>query len=140
NRRIKYVNTYMPWASNGSTSPHMLPGSGYTNLLQQGYTPVITWEPMFNGYAPLDPVQPSYSKILAGNYDQYLDDFGDALKKYSDTIIVRPMHEFDGDWYPWCISQNQQNPQLFIQTWKYIVDRVRNRGASKLKWMWCPNN
>ena len=140
NKRLRYVNSYMQWASNGSTQPHMLPGQGYQTLLTNGYRPIITWEPSFSGHGILDPAQPSLDEIIAGNYDTYIDDFADKLKGYNDTIIVRLMHEFDGDWYPWCIANNQQDPQKFVQAWKRIVDRVRNKGAGKVQWMWCPNN
>jgi beta-mannanase len=139
-KRLRYVNTYMQWATNGGTQPHMLPGQGYQTLLDNGYRPIITWEPSFSGLSISDPAQPSLSDIIAGTYDSYIDDFGDKLKTYDDTIIVRLMHEFDGDWYPWCVANNQQDPQLFISAWQHIVDRVRNRGAGKVKWMWCPNN
>lgn len=140
NKKIKYVNTFFQWATNGTTVPHNLPGSGIQTLLNNGYTPIITWEPMFLGYAPLDPVQPKLDNITNGNYDTYVDAFADQVKTFSDTIIIRLMHEFDGDWYPWCISKNSNDPNKFINAYRHIVDRFRNRGATKVKWMWCCNS
>ena len=139
-RKIRYVNTYMQWATNGGTTPHMLPGTGYQNLIDKGYTPIITWEPMFSGHPLTDAVQPDLDEIAGGSFDTYIDAFADKLKAYTDTIIVRLMHEFDGDWYPWCIANNGGDPQKFITAYRHIVDRVKTKGASKVKWMWCPNN
>jgi hypothetical protein len=139
-RKLKYVNTYLQWGADGTANAGALPGNGYQILIDSGYTPILTWEPMFKGFAPLDPVQPRLSNIINGDYDTYIDNFADKLKQYSDTIIIRLMHEFDGDWYPWCVSQNNQDPTKFIAAYRRIVDRVKAKGASKVKWMWCPNN
>ena len=139
-KKIRYVNTYLQWATNGGTTAHALPGAGYQTLLNDGFRPVITWEPMFSGFSMTDPAQPNLTEISNGNYDAYLDAFGDKLKSYNDTIIVRLMHEFDGDWYPWCVATNQNDPQKFVNAFRHIVDRVRARGADKVLWMWCPNS
>jgi beta-mannanase len=139
-KRLEYVNTFLQWAYDGSTNATALPGNSIQQLINSGYKPIITWEPMFLGYDPLDPAQPNLQKIINGNYNSYIDAFADKLMTYSDTVIVRLMHEFDGDWYPWSVSQNGQDPSLFISAYKKIVDRVRARGAHKVKWLWCPNS
>jgi hypothetical protein len=140
NRKLKYVNTYMQWATNGSTAPHALPGAGYQTLISNGYRPIITWEPMFSGHGFLDPVQPRLQDIIDGDFDAYIDAFADKIKTYTDTLIIRPMHEFDGDWYAWCISQNGQDPQKFVLAWRRIVDRFNAKGVNNVQWMWCPNS
>jgi hypothetical protein len=139
-RRLKYVNTYLQWGTNGSATAHALPGLGYQTLLDNGYTPIITWEPHFKGYSPLDAVQPKLSNITNGDYDAYIDAFADKVKTYSGTLIIRPMHEFDGDWYAWCISQNGQDPQKFVQAYRHIVDRFKAKNVTNVLWMWCPNS
>jgi beta-mannanase len=139
-RKLKYVNTYLHWATNGSTTPHALPGQGYQTLMDNGYLPIITWEPLFSGYSTLDPVQPRLNNIINGDYDTYIDAFADKIKTYTDTIIIRPMHEFDGDWYAWCISQNNQDPQKFINAYRHIVDRFNAKNVGNVLWMWCPNS
>jgi hypothetical protein len=139
-RKIKYAHTYMPWGTNGTANAHALPGIGLQTLINNGYTPILTWEPRFNGFGMLDPQQPRLDDIINGNFNSYLDNFGDKMKTYTDTIIVRLMHEFDGDWYPWSISQNNYDGAKFALAFETIVQRVRSRGATKIKWMWCPNN
>jgi hypothetical protein len=140
NHHIKFVNTYIHWATNGSTTPHALPGQGYQTLLSGGYTPIITWEPLFDGYGYLDPVQPRLSNIINGDYDAYIDAFADKIKAYTGTIIIRPMHEFDGDWYAWSVSQNGQDPSKYAQAFQHLVNRFNAKNVSNVEWLWCPNS
>jgi beta-mannanase len=139
-RKLKYVNTYLQWCQNSANVPNAFPGSAIQTVIDNGYRPIITWEPMFLSLAPLDPAQPDLNKINSGIYDSYIDNFADVLKNYTDTVIIRLMHEFDGNWYPWCISVNGQDPARFVQAWQRIVSRVKAKGATKVKWMFCPNS
>jgi hypothetical protein len=139
-RKLKYVNTYLQFANNGSTQPHALPGTAIQTLINNGYMPIITWEPYFLGYAPLDPVQPRLTNIINGDYDTYIDLFADKIKTYSDTVIIRFMHEFEGDWYAWCISQNNHDPSKFVQAYQKVVTRFKNKGVTNVLWLWCGNS
>jgi hypothetical protein len=137
-KKIKYVNWFLPF-SKSSSSPDNFPGVEVTNLLNNHYRPVITWEALYAPFARLDPQQPRLDKINNGSFDAYFDAFGDKLKSYNDTIIIRLMHEFEGDWYPWSLTQNNNDPQAYISAFRHVVDRVRARGATKVLWMWCVN-
>ncbi len=139
-KKIKYVNFFQPWATNGSTIPHEMPGSDLQTLLNNNYTPIITWEPMFVGYSRLDPAQPRLSNIINGDYNTFIDAFADKVKLLSDTIIIRLMHEFEGDWYPWSISQNNLDPAQYVTAYQKIVTRFKNRGVTNVQWMWCVNS
>jgi len=139
-KRIRYVNFFIDWAMDGGTHANELPGTEIQTLLLNGYQPIITWEPLFMGYDRLDPVQPRLSNILNGNYNDYIDDFAAKIKTYNDTLIIRFMHEFEGDWYAWSISQNNHDPQQYIAAYRLVVDRFRALGVTKVKWMWCVNS
>jgi len=139
-KKITYVHTFLQWSQNNQLLPNALPGNGLQQLIDKGYKPILTWEPLYRSLPLLDAQQPNLQKILNGTYDSYLDAFGDVLLNYTDTIIIRLMHEFDGDWYPWSISQNAQDPLRFASAFRYIVDRIRSRGVTKVQWMWCPNS
>lgn len=139
-KKIVFVNTFIHWAYGNSTIPASMPGDAAQKLLNDGYTPILTWEPLFAGYTRLDPVQPRLSNILNGDYDSYIDAFADAVKGLSDTVIIRFMHEFEGDWYPWSIVHNDGDPNKYVNAFRKVVDRFRARGASKVKWMWCVNS
>lgn len=139
-RKIKYVNTFLHWAYGTSTVPSEMPGKSAQILLNNGYTPILTWEPMFAGFDRLDPIQPRLQNILNGEYDTYIDQFADEVKKLSDTIIIRFMHEFEGDWYAWSLCKNGNDPQKYQQAFRHVVNRFRNRGVNNVKWMWCLNS
>jgi len=139
-KKIKYVNWFIGWANDGSTVAKNLPGNEVQTLLNNGYRPVITWEPQFWGYDRLDPLQPRLNDILGSKYDSYIDSFANKLKSYNDTIIVRFMHEFEGNWYPWSIVNNGNDPNRYVSAFRKVVDRFRNAGATKVKWMWCTNS
>lgn len=137
--KLHYVNVFMPYATSGST-PNNIPGNALQRLLNNGYTPIITWEMLYTSYSSMDTMQPRLIDIINGEFDTYYDAFADKVKLYTDTLYIRLFHEFDGDWYPWCISLNEQDPNRFIGAYRYIVDRFRMRGATNVKWIWSPNS
>ncbi|HEY6162271.1 MAG TPA: glycosyl hydrolase, partial [Bacteroidia bacterium] len=136
--KMKYVNWFLDYSRTGTT-PDQFPGPEVQHLIDNGYRPVITWEMMYEGYARLDPVQPRLDKIVNGYFDSYIDAFADRVKSYSDTVVMRIFHEFEGNWYCWSLEQNNQDPQLYASAFRHVVDRFRARGANKVKWMWCVN-
>ena len=139
-KKIKYVNWFLGWASDGTTVAKNLPGNEVQTILNNGYRPIITWEPMFGGYDRLDPVQPRLNDILSTKYDSYIDNFANKIKSYNDTIIIRFMHEFEGNWYPWSIVHNGMDPNRYANAFRKVVDRFKAIGVTKVKWMWCVNS
>lgn len=137
--KIRYVNIFMAYAYSGTTA-NDFPGSSVYKLLQNGYRPIITWESYYSAYPPLDPVQPKLNDILSGNFNAYIDSFAGVIKSFNDTVIMRPFHEFDGNWYPWSITQNGSDPSLIASAFRYLVGRFRAKGATKALWMFSPNS
>lgn len=137
-RKMSYVNWFMDYSRTGTVANHY-PGSEVTRLLDGGYTPVITWEMMYESYPRLDPVQPRLNKILDGSFDAYIDAFADQVKTYGKTVIIRIFHEFEGNWYSWSLTENYGDPAIYISAWRHVVDRFRARGVSNVQWMWCVN-
>lgn len=137
-KKLSFVNWFVFYADNG-TAANNLPGAEVQNLISQGYKPVITWESMFKEYPRLDPVQPKLNNIVNGSFDTYIDAFANQIKSYSGTVILRILHEFEGDWYSWSLTHNGQDPALYIQAYRHIVDRFNTLGATNVEWMWCVN-
>lgn len=81
---------------------------------ERGYTPIVTLE--FWGT--------NYSSILDGKYDDQIK----SLAKCSSghNIYFRPLHEFNGDWYPWGALNPKNNLSLFVPTWKHVVEVFRS--------------
>ncbi|MFL5765170.1 MAG: glycosyl hydrolase [Bacteroidia bacterium] len=136
--KLQFVNWFLDYAKAGTT-PNQLPGTEVSNLLSQGYMPVITWEMLYEGYPRLDPVQPRLDQILDGSMDSYIDAFAAKIASYGQPVTIRIFHEFEGDWYPWSLTQNGEDPETYIAAWHHVVDRFRAAGATNARWMWCVN-
>lgn len=137
--RLNYINIFMPYATSGTNASN-IPGTSIQKLINNGYRPIITWEMLYTSYSSMDSMQPRLNDILNGEFDAYYDAFANKIKQYTDTVYIRLFHEFDGDWYPWCISVNGQDPERFVNAFRYIVDRFRAHGANNVKWIWSPNS
>jgi beta-mannanase len=105
-------------------------------LYKNGYIPHITWEPWL--YSDKNAI--NLDKILNGQFDSYIKNFAGDAKKYGNTVLLRVGHEFNGDWYPWCVSKNGNDPEKFKKAWVHIHDIFTAEGASNVRWVWCPNS
>lgn len=100
--------------------------------------PMISWEP----WQPTPPgtstraqgaPQPEYSNaaIADGHWDAYLTWWAEAIKAYGRPVILRPMHEFNGFWYPW-----SHNPRQFVRAWRHMWNVFHAVGADNVTWVW----
>ena len=67
-------------------------------------------------------------------------------------MIVSFGDEMNGDWFPWsgifmaarsefpASPTKWEGPELFKRAYRYVVDRVRARGAHNIQWMFHTNN
>ncbi len=68
--------------------------------------------------------------ILNGSQDKALAEMQNALAAYGKEIILRPLWEMNGNWYPWGQKSN------YAAAWRYMHERIT---APNVKWLWCPN-
>ncbi|RJQ53046.1 MAG: hypothetical protein C4521_09120 [Actinobacteria bacterium] len=109
-----------------------------SNAIQEGAIPMATME----FWRPGSGVgQPAYrlSRIAAGDFDSYLRRYADDAKAFGKTIWLRPLHEMNGNWYPWAGTVNGNSPSHFISAWRHIKQVFASRGATNVKFVWCPN-
>jgi hypothetical protein len=66
--------------------------------------------------------------IAGGRYDSKLKAFAESVKRDGRQIILRPMHEFNGDWYPWGVYRSGNSVDLFKRAWRHVVDVIRKVG------------
>lgn len=136
-RRVEIVNWYQNWGGGSwiSTVQNHVIGA----VLGGGRTPMLTWEPWAPGAGTN---QPRYrlSRIADGSFDAYMSTFAVALAATGSPVYLRPMHEFNGDWYPWGGTVNANSPALFVRAWRHMVDVFRGAGASNVHFVWSPNN
>ncbi len=102
---------------------------------------LLTWEPWSNhvGNGPPEK-QPAFtlSRILSGRYDDYIRSFSQVLSEFPQTVYLRPMHEMNGNWYPWCGRVNDNEVELFVPAWHHIRKIVGEEVSSNIKFVWCP--
>jgi len=106
--------------------------------------PMITWEPwqLPNSLpTPCKPAaQPAFAleRLLQGVYERYIQSWASDLAKCRGAVWLRPMHEMNGDWYPWGGMVNGNNPKLFREAWHYLRGIFKAAGAANVVWVWCP--
>jgi hypothetical protein len=109
-----------------------------SNAVSHGTIPLITlefWNPA-NGVA-----QPSFSlkSISGGAFDSYLHQYARDAKAFGSEVWLRPLHEMNGNWYPWGGTVNGNTPADFAPAWRHIHDIFVAEGATNVKFVWSPN-
>jgi hypothetical protein len=109
-----------------------------TNAVAAGAVPLVTlefWDPA-NG---VDQPSFSYAKISGGSFDTYLHSYAKAAKAFGSAVWLRPLHEMNGNWYPWGGTVNGNTPAGFVAAWRHIHDIFVAEGATNVSFVWCPN-
>jgi hypothetical protein len=114
---------------------HPFPAAAAQNAWDAGSIPNVTWEPWFWS----DNEKIHLADINAGTWDSYISKWGAAAAKFGKPIFVRWGHEFNGDWYPWSVAKNGQDPANYVKAYRRVHDLVVKAGASNVTWVWCPN-
>jgi hypothetical protein len=79
-----------------------------------------------------DDTAASLDSIVAGNYDADLQALAEAIRSDGRTIVLRPLYEFNGDWYPWQAYFKGNTPGTFIAAWRHVVSLFRSANAPVL--------
>jgi len=131
-RRLDIVHWYAGWAYAPRPDLDLLRA-----VTRRGALPLITWEPW--DYTE-GTEQPRYAldRIVAGDFDAYVDGWADDLATLGTPVYLRFAHEMDGDAYPWSVSRNGNTAPAYVEAWHRVVARVRARAAN-VRFVWCPN-
>lgn len=139
-QRLGVIHFFMPLASDGGKSPNLYPDVRRLNSLsEQGYTPMITLEVQYVQVGK-HVKQPNLYTITEGHLDEYFKRWARTIKEVKGIVLLRLMHEFNGDWYPWCIANNDKRPELYIKAYQHIWNIFRSQDALNVKFIWCPNS
>lgn len=133
-RRIDIVNWYQQWDPGAwieSFRPEIV-----QPVIDSGRIPLLTWEPWQPG--PADQPRFRLRRIAEGEFDAYITTWAEGLAEFGHEVYLRPMHEMNGNWYPWGASIGDNTPKLYIRAWRRMVDIFRRNGAHNVKWVWCP--
>ena len=128
-------------------------------IARHGSIPLIYWSPWDWPYRELadtethPPDKYGLENILAGQCDAYIDQWADGAKAFGAPMLVSLCNEANGSWFPWSAifyggklpvygtnPPLYTGPEFFKHAYRYIVDRVRARGATNVLWVLQLNN
>jgi len=140
---VSIVMWYQPWAQDNRSS---FDAGACQAIWSRGKVPMITWEPWDPGKDAnlvTDPAnQPVYrlSSIVDGRFDAYIRSWARGIREAGGPVMLRPMHEMNGDWYPWDGSVNGNTPEQFRAAWRHMHDLFAQEGATNVTWVWSINH
>ncbi len=144
-------------ASSSFWGEQTFPAHNLEIIARHGSIPLIYWSPWDRPYRQnRKPDRFSLTAILAGKWDSYIDRWADGAKRFGRPIFVSWGLEMNGTWFPWsgyfyrgrslaalqAASHAVKNlgPELYKRTYRYVVDRVRKRGAKNILWVFHANS
>ncbi|HET6243041.1 MAG: hypothetical protein H0V01_09415 [Bacteroidetes bacterium] len=137
-KKLAVVHFFQPFSTGKEKQQY--PSIQHINeVLKNGYIPMITLENHFVQVTK-DYKQPNLYSIVEGHFDYLFHEWADRIKQADGIVILRILHEFNGNWYPWCISKNDFNTQLYIKAFRHIREIFNNKGVTNVKFIWCPNS
>ncbi|MEI8293779.1 MAG: glycosyl hydrolase [bacterium] len=130
-------------ASSSYWGEQSFPAKNLALIDRHGATPMIYWSPWDKPYEESKgPDRFALTEILAGKWDTYIDAWGDGAKAFGKPFFVSFCNEMNGDWFPWsgCFyGEEKGGNDVFKRAWRYVVDRVRVRGATNIRWVFHVN-
>jgi hypothetical protein len=139
-KKLGVAHFFQPFAVDGGVTQNHYPSVERINkVIEEGYIPMITLEDHFVNSKP-GFVQPNLYSIIEGHFDQFFADWAKEIKLVNGIVLLRIFHEFNGDWYPWCIVNNDKNPELLIKAYRHIHDIFNEQQVANVKFIWCPNS
>lgn len=123
-----------------------------TTIWDAERTPLLTWEP----FMPTPAATPAdvIPRAADGEYDAYFDEWAQALADWvagpdgrlgtedDRRIYLRPLHEPNGDWYPWAPARGEFDASTYIRVWNRLHRRVERAGVTTehVTWIWAVNH
>jgi len=130
-------------ASSSYWGEQSFPSSNIALIDRHGAVPLVFWSPWDKPYDQnKGPDKFSLSEILAGKWNDYIDSWADGAKSFGKPFLVYICNEMNGDWFPWSgayYGAENGGPEVFKNAWRYVVDRVRARGATNILWVYHVN-
>lgn len=133
-RRLQVVHWFQHW---GSPSSAFVP-ERVERVAADGRSPLITWEP-WDPRAGVRQEEFRLAEIARGRHDDYVRTWARALAAVGVPVYLRPMHEMNGNWYPWAGTRNGNSAAHYRAAWRRIHGIFRAEGAANVRWVWCVN-
>ena len=137
-KKMGIVHLFVPFFyENDEKTDNYFSVEKINNILHQDYIPMITLESRFG---KVHKERSNLKKIIEGKYDPILENLANRIKKVDGMVLLRILHEFNGDWYPWSISKNNNNPEMLKAAFIHMHQIFQKENVENVKFIWCPNS
>ena len=82
----------------------------------------------------IDPTGASIAAIAAGDYDDYLRSYADAVHDFGHPVAIGFGHEMNATWYTW--GYGHVRAATFVAAWRHLVTVFRQERADNVTWLW----
>ncbi len=140
---------FVPWDDRPAAITELF--DGLRAIWDAGRLPLLTWEL----FTPTPAATPPdvISRALSGEYDAYLESWTSALADWcrgpdgelgtddDRRLHLRPLHEPNGDWYPWAPAGSSSEPSAYVRLWRSLHRRLSRAGLDDhVNWIWAVNH
>jgi beta-mannanase len=138
-KKLGVIHLFQPFGKDNGKVNHYPSIERLNKIIDGGYIPMITLE---NHFEVTDPKmkQPNLYSIVEGHFDSFFGYWASQIKQVKGTVLLRMLHEFNGDWYPWCTIYNDKDPHLLAKAFCYIHNIFKENNVTNVKFIWCPNS
>jgi len=118
-----------------------------------GAVPLIYWSPWEPPYNEGSAGRFGLDHILAGEDDAYIDNWATQAAAWGKPMLVAWGIEMNGTWFPWSgifygggdvvegsDPPRYKGPETYKRAFRYVVDRVRAKGARNVQWVYHTNH
>ncbi len=134
--QVSIVSYYQAW---GDQKEHAFLTDVNRNLVNGGYTPLITWEPWVSAFKKFrdSQVDSSLNIISQGQFDLFIHAWAREAAKLKKPFFLRPGHEMSNPWYSWSTSHGN-SPESYKRFWRHVHDIFAQEGARNVAFVWNP--
>src|SRR3954447_19951807 len=108
------------------------------DIRNYGAMPLLSWSSVSIGGDQYNQPDFQLSDLNSGRYDNFIRNFALDAKAWGHPFFLRFDWEMNGNWFPWNVRANGNNPADFVPAWKRVHDIFASVGATNVTWVWCP--
>jgi len=106
-------------------------------LYDQGYTVALCLE-IWDGGQLINPTY-GLAAIARGDHDADLRRWLTELGTLPRPVHLRTLHEFNGNWYPWCVFTEGNRVTEFLPAWRHVASLARQTAGDQIRLQLCFN-
>ena len=110
------------------------PKSKIDAIYRAGAVPLVRFMPRTNFDEGCGDQSFSLEKISAGDFDTQLRAWARAAKQDGRMLLIDFAVEMNGNWFPWSGVCHGNNPQIYKNAYRHIIDIFREEGVKNVTW------